>query len=153
VLVPFSLLGFAAGKRVPLLRNRLTAHVLLTASTTVILAAFALFALARTHVTQPVIAMSILGFGVGAFSAAMPALILAATPKAETASAMSVNEVVRSVGFSVGSALGGLILAAYTADVYPHQAGYTTAAGTGAATTTATLLIIAAIRHASPSDR
>jgi MFS family permease len=118
----------------------------MASSTAVVLAAFALFALDRTHLTQPVIAMSVLGFGVGVFSAAMPAVILAATPKAETASAMSVNQVVRSVGFSIGSALGGLILAAYTTDLYPHQSGYTTAAWTGAATTTVTLLIIAAIR-------
>ncbi len=94
-----------------------------------------------------VIAISILGFGVGAFSAAMPAVILAATPKAETAGAMSVNQVVRSVGFSIGSALGGLILAAHTINVFPREAGYTTAAWTGAATTTATLLITATLRR------
>jgi predicted MFS family arabinose efflux permease len=79
----------------------------------------------------------------------MPSVILAATPAAETASAMSVNQVVRSVGFSIGSALGGFILAAYTTDVFPHETGYTTAAWAGAATTAATLLFIAAL----PSQR
>jgi predicted MFS family arabinose efflux permease len=146
VLVPFSLLGFAAGKLVPPLRARVSARTLLAGSTTVVLAAFVLFALARGQLAEPVIAMSILGFGVGAFSAAMPAVILAATPKAETASAMGVNQVVRSVGFSIGSALGGLILAGYTTHLFPREAGYTTAAWTGVATTAATLVIIAALR-------
>jgi predicted MFS family arabinose efflux permease len=146
VLVPFSVLGFTAGKLVPRLRAKLSARALLAASTTVVLAAFLLFAVARDHVAEPVIAMTILGVGVGAFSAAMPAVILAATPKAETASAMSVNQVVRSVGFSLGSALGGLILAAHTTNVFPDKSGYTTAAWTGAAITTGTLLIIASAK-------
>ncbi len=144
VLVPFSVLGFVAGKLVPPLRRRLTARQLLTASTVLVLAAFVLFALTRTHLAAPVIAMSILGTGVGAFSAAMPAVILAATPQAETASAMGVNQVVRSVGFSIGSALGGLILAGYTTtQVAPDRVGYTAAAIVGIATTLATLLILA----------
>jgi predicted MFS family arabinose efflux permease len=112
-----------------------------------------LFALARTHLAEPVVAMGILGLGVGAFSAVMPAVILVATPKAETASAMSVNQVVRSVGFSIGSALGGLILAAYTGGLFPRQAAYTAAAWAGAATTTATLLIITTLGRFRPSGR
>lgn len=147
VLVPFSVLGFVAGKLVPPLRRRLTARRLLAVSTVLVLAAFVLFALTRTHLAAPVIAMSILGAGVGAFSAAMPAVILAATPQAETASAMGVNQVVRSVGFSIGSALGGLILAGYTTtQVAPDRVGYTAAAIVGIATTLATLLILAFAR-------
>ncbi len=149
VLIPFSILGFAAGKLMPRLRDRFSARTLLAGSTTVVLAAFILFGVARAHLAEPVLAMSILGIGVGAFSAAMPAVILAATPKAETASAMSVNQVVRSVGFSIGSALGGLILAGHTTDLFPHESGYTTAAWTGAAATAATLLVIAVTRPAS----
>ena len=150
VLVPFSLLGFTTGRLLPRLQGRLGARTLLAGGTTLVLAAFVLFALAREHLAGPVIAMSILGFGVGAFSAAMPAVILAATAKAETASAMSVNQVVRSVGFSIGSALGGLILAAHTTNVFPHEAGYSTAAWTGVATTAATLLVITALRRSDP---
>jgi hypothetical protein len=51
--------------------------------------------------------MAILGGGVGGFSAAMPSVILAVTPAGETSSAMSVNQVVRSVGFAIGSAVCG----------------------------------------------
>ncbi|MGW5362960.1 MFS transporter [Actinopolymorpha pittospori] len=153
VLVPFSLFGFIAGRLLPRLQGKLSARTLLAASTTIVLAAFLLFALARGHLAEPLIAMGILGFGVGAFSAAMPAIIMTATPREETASAMSVNQVVRSVGFSIGSALGGLILAAHTTQVFPQEAGYTTAAWAGAATMTATLLIIAAQRRSDSPGR
>lgn len=56
---------------------------------------------------------------------------------------MSVNAVVRSVGFSTGSALGGLILAAHTTGVFPRESGYGAAAWIGVAATAATLVIIA----------
>lgn len=147
VLVPFSILGFVAGRLVP--RRRQPKH-LLTASTATVLAAFLFFATARTHLTEPVLTMAILGLGVGAFSAAMPAVILAATPKAETASAMSVNAVVRSIGFSTGSALAGLILAATG---FPAEHAYTTAAWTGAIITTLTLLIIVVPKPVEPATR
>ncbi|MFI6792132.1 hypothetical protein ACIBG4_32885 [Nonomuraea sp. NPDC050383] len=52
----------------------------------------------------------VLGCGVGGFSAAMTGVSLAVTTKSETSSAMSFNYVVRSVGYSLGSAIGGLIL-------------------------------------------
>jgi predicted MFS family arabinose efflux permease len=148
VLVPFSVLGFGAGKLIPRLRGRVGARVLLAGSTAVVLVAFLVFAISRARLAEPVIAMGVLGFGVGAFSVAMPAVILAATPKGETASAMSVNAVVRTVGFSIGSALSGLILAHYTGDLFPQESGYTAAAWTGVATTAATLVIIAASRPA-----
>lgn len=145
VLVPFSVLGFVAGRLIPGWRDRLGAKLLLAASTAVVLAAFVLFALARSHLVEPVLAIGVLGFGVGAFSAAMPVVILAVTPAAETASAMSVNAVVRSVGFSTGSALGGLILATHTTGVFPRESGYGAAAWIGVAATAATLLIIAVL--------
>lgn len=135
VLVPFSLLGFVAGKLTPRLRERIGAPALLAASAIVVLAAFALFAAARTNLIELLVAMAILGFGVGSFSAAMPAVILAVTPKSETSSAMSFNQVVRSVGFSLGSAVGGLVLAAGTSteNLVPADGAYTTAAWIGIA--------------------
>jgi hypothetical protein len=79
--------------------------------------------------------MAILGYGVGGFSAAMPPVILAVTPPGETSAAMGVNQVVRSTGFALGSALGGLILSAGTpaGHLFPAGSAYTTAAWTGAA--------------------
>jgi hypothetical protein len=141
VLVPFSLLGFVAGKLTPRLRERVGAPLLLAGSAIVVLGAFALFALARSDLAELLAAMAILGSGVGSFSAAMPGVILAVTAKSETSSAMSFNQVVRSVGFSLGSAVGGLVLAAgtETGQLFPADSAYTTAAlaGIGVMTVTA----------------
>ena len=132
VLVPFSAAGFAAGRIVRRVLARLGAKRTVAASTFLVTVGFLAFALGRPFVAGPVLAVTVLGFGVGAVSAAMPAMILAATPSAETASAMSVNQVVRSVGFSLGSALGGLILSAHVmTDGFPEQSGYLIASGVG----------------------
>ena len=86
----------------------------------------------RSTVVGPILAMLVLGLGVGVVSAGMPSMILEATPTRETAGAMSVNQVVRSVGFSLGSALGGLVLSSRTLpDGFPQQTGYTIASVLG----------------------
>ncbi len=129
VLVPFSFTGFAAGKAIPYMQKRMHAFLLLVASAMVVLAAFALFAFGRTSLVVLLLAMGVLGFGVGAFSAAMPVAILAVTPKSETSSAMGFTLVVRSIGFSLGSAIGGLTLSAGTAPghIFPSSGAYSTA--------------------------
>ncbi|MDQ0312911.1 MFS family permease [Kitasatospora herbaricolor] len=145
VLVPFSVLGFVAGRLTP--RVRIDGPLLLAGSAAVVGGGFVLFATARSDPAELLAAMGVLGFGVGGFSAAMPGVILAVTPKSETSSAMSFNYVVRSVGYSLGSALGGLILAAGTATgrTFPDDDAYTTAALVGVAamavTTTAGLAL------------
>lgn len=131
VLVPFSVLGFVAGRVVPWFGRRTGPFPLLAAHGLVVTGACALFAAARgAGVAWPVLAMAVLGYGVGGFSAVMPQAILAVTPQSETAAAMSVNGVVRAVGFSAGSALSGLVLAGYTpaGQFAPDAHGYTTAA-------------------------
>ncbi|WP_431873558.1 MFS transporter [Amycolatopsis sacchari] len=154
VLVPFSVLGFAAGRVVPRLR-RLGPFVLLAGCGAVLTVACALFAGTRSlGVAWPVVAMALLGVGVGGASAAMPAAILAVTPGDETAAAMSVNQVVRSVGFSLGSALGGLLLAAYTpAGAFaPEGTGYTAAAWTAAALAVVAIALALRVKVAQTSD-
>jgi predicted MFS family arabinose efflux permease len=94
VLVRFSALGSFSGKLTPRLRERIVALVLLGGGSVVVLVAFAVFA--------------------SASHSPMPGVILAVTPERETSSAMSFNKVVRSVAFSLGSAFGGLMLAAGT---------------------------------------
>ncbi|GAA4312463.1 MFS transporter [Streptomyces venetus] len=155
VLIPFSVLGFIAGKLTPRMLQRIDAPWLLGGSAVVIGGGFVLFAAARSNLAELFLAMSVLGFGVGSFSAAMPGVILAATPKSETSSAMSFNYVVRSVGYSLGSAIGGLVLDAGTdaGHVFPNDSAYTTAALVGIAAmaiTTMTSLVLARRRSPEP---
>jgi predicted MFS family arabinose efflux permease len=145
VLVPFSALGFLAGRIVPRLAGRMSPFQLLAGSGGVVVVAFAVFAAARSSLAGSVTAMAVLGLGVGGFSAAMPQAILAVTPATGTASAMGLNQVVRAVGFSTGSALGGLVLAASTppGQLLPNSGGYTIAAWAGAAVTALSMGIAA----------
>jgi predicted MFS family arabinose efflux permease len=153
VLIPFSVLGFVAGKLTPRVRERIDGPLLLAGSAAIVGGGFVLFAVARSDLAELLVAMGVLGFGVGSFSAAMPGVILAVTPKSETSSAMSFNYVVRSVGYSLGSAIGGLVLAAGTGTgrVFPNDGAYTTAALVGVAAmaiTTMTSLVLARRRSA-----
>lgn len=86
-------------------------------------------ALEHNHLWQLAVGMLLLGAGIGASFAAMPALIISGVPPEETGSATSFNQVLRSVGGAIGSALSGGILAAYTVagTPYPSEAGYTVA--------------------------
>lgn len=133
VLVPFSVAGFVAGRMTPRLVGRINAARTVAASLVVVALGFVVLVVGRSTVAGPVVAVTVLGLGVGAVSAAMPAMILASTPTGQTAGAMSVNQVVRSVGFAVGSALGGLILSASTvAGGFPERSGYVAASVVGA---------------------
>ena len=71
------------------------------------------------------------------------------TPQSETAAAMSVNQVVRSVGFTTGSALTGLLLAWYTPAGQFEPAGH----GYGAAGLAAGSLAVVTIAIAATMPR
>jgi MFS family permease len=64
--------------------------------------------------TEVVLGATVVGIGTGIGYAAMPSLINAHTPRAEIAAANGLNTLVRSVGSSLASAIGGSILAAST---------------------------------------
>jgi MFS family permease len=155
VLIPFSVLGFVAGKLTPRVRTRIDGPLLLAGSAAIVGGGFVLFATARSNLAELLAAMGVLGFGVGSFSAAMPGVILAVTPKSETSSAMSFNYVVRSVGYSLGSAIGGLVLAAGTATgrLFPNDDAYTTAALVGVAAMAITTMASLALARRRPSAR
>jgi predicted MFS family arabinose efflux permease len=148
-LVPFSVMGFAAGKLPPRLRGKIGPNAMLGVSAVVVLVAFVVFAVARARLADALVAMAILGFGVGSFSAAMPTVILAVTPPSETSSAMGVNQVVRSVGFAIGSAVGGFILAAgtRTGQTFPANAAYTAAARAGVVIMVVTAIVAIVVRR------
>lgn len=154
VLIPFSVLGFVAGKLTPRVRERVGGPLLLAGSAAIVGGGFVLFATARSNLVELLAAMSVLGFGVGSFSAAMPGVILAVTPTSETSSAMSFNYVVRSVGYSLGSAIGGLVLAAGTVAgrLFPNEDAYTTAALVGAGAMMVTTLTSLALRRSPESN-
>ena len=87
--------------------------------------------------------------GVGLAYGAMPALIMSAVPRDETAAANSFNALMRSIGSSVAAAVMGMILAHMTMDLggtaLPTEAGFRTALLIGAGVGLAAAVVAALI--------
>ncbi|MFI5565613.1 MFS transporter [Amycolatopsis japonica] len=129
-LIPFSLLGFVAGKAIPQLIARLTERWTYAFAVLIAVASALLFAAGNRSFLLVLAAIALLGFAVGGVFAVMPKLVLAGVPQGETASVLSINQIARSIGMAVGSALAGLLLAAATPDgaLLPSRTGYLTTA-------------------------
>ncbi len=148
VLVPFSAMSFLASRTVPVLTRRVPGGMAAPASCAVVLVASLGFAFARSHLWQVFFVMGVAGFGVGSVFATVPALIVRAVPAAVTSSAISSNQVLRTIGFAAGSALAGLVLQAATpaGHAFPADAGYTVAALLGAGVLLITIVLTVALR-------
>ena len=132
-LLPFSAASVLAGRLARLLADRAGRHLVLPAAALVQSVAFLLFGLARTELWQVFLVMAVAGLGVGAAFAAIPALVISTVPSSETGSAMSLNQVLRYVGFAIGSALTATVLAAATPEgaAAPSSEGYSAIAVLG----------------------
>lgn len=135
ILLPFAASGVVGGWLAHR-GARITGHrAILGSSAAVMWLGFAVFALDHARLADSFIAIAVLGAGAGGFNAAMPSVILRTIRPADTASVMSVNQLVRTVGFSCGSALGGFMLATMTPStaMFPAQSAYSATAWIGAA--------------------
>ncbi|WP_232797192.1 MFS transporter [Blastococcus atacamensis] len=134
-LLPFSAASALGGRLARLLADRTGFHVVLPVAALVQAGAFLLFEFARSQLWQVFLVMGVAGLGVGAAFAAFPALVISAVPSSETGSAMSLNQVLRYVGFAIGSALAATVLAAATPEgaAAPGSGGYATIAVVGLA--------------------
>jgi MFS family permease len=132
-LLPFSAASVLAGRLARLLADRAGPHVVLPVAALVQSGAFVLFGFAHAQLWQVFLVMAVAGLGVGAAFAAFPALVISAVPSSETGSAMSLNQVLRYVGFALGSALTATILAAATPEgaAAPGGEGYSAIAVLG----------------------
>jgi MFS family permease len=101
------------------------------------------FAVFHASLWEAFAMMTLLGLGVGSTSAALPGLIVRAVPETETGSVMGFYQVVRYLGFSLGSALTASILASHTrsARALPTAGGYTSVMWVAAAVCVAAALL------------
>jgi predicted MFS family arabinose efflux permease len=125
-LVPFSILSLAASRSVPALSRRIGSRAIIPLGALAVAAAGAFFALVHSSLWQAFVTMGLVGIGLGYTFAAIPGLIVRAVPEDETGSAMGFYQVVRYVGFSLGSAVSAALLAAHTppGQHLPTLAGY-----------------------------
>ncbi len=135
ILLPFSAASLLASRLTRWLLRQMAPERALTLSCAVMLVAMLTFTVARSELWQAFVTMGIAGLGVGLAFAVVPVLIVGAVPADETSSAISLNQVVRTVGFSTGSALSAVVLSEYTQPgaIYPSADGYRAAALVGSA--------------------
>lgn len=129
-LIPFSVMGFAAGRWISRFDSRRSTYSAYLVATTVSAGAGVTFVLGSGSLPVVLGAIALLGFGVGGVFAVMPRLVLVGVPRAETASVLAINQIARSIGMSAGSALAGFALARSTPPgaEFPSHGGYLTTA-------------------------
>jgi predicted MFS family arabinose efflux permease len=126
ILLPLAAFMLAGSRMLPMLLRYLGSRLLLASGSLVVSVSSVFFALFHDSLWQAFVMMGILGIGLGTTFAVIPGLIVQAVPPAETGSALGFYQVVRYVGFSLGSALAASILAGIgTHHGQPGQAGYT----------------------------
>jgi MFS family permease len=113
-LVPFSVTSLAASRTAPALTRRIGATPVLVAGTLTVALAGAFFALEHRRLFEAFVTMGVIGVGFGYTYAVIPSLISRSVPRTELGSALGLYQVIRYVGFSVGSALSASILASET---------------------------------------
>lgn len=127
ILVPLAAFMLASSRMLPMLLRHLGSRLLLASGSLVVAVSSVFFALFHDSLWQAFVMMGVLGIGLGTTFAVIPGLIVAAVPPAETGSALGFYQVVRYVGFSLGSALTAAILAGVGSHHgRPAQVGYTT---------------------------
>ena len=99
------------------------------------------------EIWQLVVISVVVGAGIGIAYGAMPSLVMGAVAASETASANSLNTLMRSIGTSLSSAVAGVVLAQLTLDLggvaVPSEDAFKLVMGVGAAAAAAALLVAA----------
>jgi EmrB/QacA subfamily drug resistance transporter len=113
-LLPSSLTLLFAGPVAGLIGRRTGSKWPLAAGLLLVAAAAAWLAFWNDHPWQILVAMAVLGIGVGFAFAAMATLITEAVRPSETGVATGMNTVMRTVGGVVGGQVGAALLAAHT---------------------------------------
>jgi predicted MFS family arabinose efflux permease len=135
ILVPFSVTSVLANRILILAAKRIGGARVMSVGALVYAGAMVYLAVERSQLWEMFAVMGIAGLGAGGTFAAIPALIVGAVPAEQTASSMALNQVLRIIGFAVGSALSATVLDAYTPGeaALPRETGYVTGSLIGAA--------------------
>ncbi|MVZ91129.1 MFS transporter [Microbacter sp. ANSKLAB05] len=132
MMAPLSVGSLVANRTVRALSRRYDMAVFLPVGAAVMTVASVLLWLRHGDFWTLAIGMFLFGAGIGSGYAAMPALIARSVAVDQLGSAVSFNQVLRTVGGAVGAALSAAVLAAHPSDsAYSTDEGITMAFGVG----------------------
>jgi MFS family permease len=124
VMLPLSVASFGANRLVRAVSHRIRMRTLLLLGAGLVTASSMFLWGAHDALWEILIGMLGFGAGMGMTYAAMPSLIARSVADTELGSAVSFNQVLRTVGGSFGSAVAGAVLAANLApDLLPTETG------------------------------
>jgi EmrB/QacA subfamily drug resistance transporter len=145
-MVPATLAMLLAGPISGRLSSTVGSRVPLVAGSLVSSAAFALLAFAHADGWQILLAMFVMGTGIGLAFASMANLIVEAVAPHQTGVATGMNTIVRNVGGAVGSQVSAAIVAASVGvSGLPSEAGFTAAFATCAGALAVGFLVALAV--------
>lgn len=133
VLLPLSVVSYFSSKLATYLGRWLAPGQILPLGLLAFITSLALYATERDRLWEIFVVMGIAGLGMGCSFAVMPRMIVSVVAPEETGSALAMNQVLRTVGYSIGSALSAATLSAHTATNarFPTDRGYTVVAVVG----------------------
>jgi predicted MFS family arabinose efflux permease len=142
-LLPFSIFSIAVSRTLGPVRQRLSDTAILVIGSLLIAAGGAFFALVHNAIWDAFVAMAAIGSGFGYTFAALPGMITRSIPNTEVGSAMGLYQVIRYIGFALGSALAAAVVASHTIDHGTHvlESGFVTGLWIAAAICTAAALV------------
>lgn len=154
VLVPFSVASVAAARLLPGLARVVGRRAVLPTGALVLASSMVIFLVGRSQLWVAFVVMGLVGLGSGMVFAAVATLLTRASSTEDTGSSLGLNQVVRQVGFSMGSALGGAILAAQTppGSALPSLRGYETVAVVGLGVCLVAAAVAHLLRRRAPED-
>lgn len=116
VLLPYSLFSVVGSRVAGMVSARLGPQVLLPTGCTIFASSLVFLLVWHSDIWLVLAAMGIGGLGSGFTFSSLAVLIVPRIPAAETGSAMAFNQLLRYLGFSVGSALSVALLDVFGAD-------------------------------------
>lgn len=123
VMLPLSVGSFCANRLVRVLSDRISMKTLLPLGAGILSTSTLFLWIAHAELWEVMLGMLHFGVGIGMTYAAMPGLIARTVAVAELGSAVSFNQVLRTVGGACGSAVSGAVLAANMGpDLHPNDA-------------------------------
>lgn len=132
MMAPMSVGSLLANRAVRVLTKRVDMALFLPVGATVMTLASVLLWLSHDNVWALSTGMFLFGAGIGTGYAAMPALIARSVAVDQLGSAVSFNQVLRTVGGALGAAVAAAVLAAHPAgSTYSTEEGITMAFGVG----------------------
>lgn len=126
LLVPLSITTYVAARMLPTIGAWVGERWVMPFGCAVYLSSVALFLVARHSIVGLAAISAGSGFGLGILLASLPRKIVGSIARSENGSALGFNQVLRTVGGTVGSSLGGAVFAANTpaGARYPLESGY-----------------------------